>query len=202
MNAPQRQTAYWTLRGHVNRGVQTPTRGLLRVLVGVVLAVTCGCIDAPGSGPPAEWFPLKRALTADDLNGLRASFTPTLSGDDSIALSFRQPMPDIEVRDLVNRSASSIGIGDPVRFDFDWRILRDDKLVAGGTGRDGATGVIDTRAEGLGAGSVKARALAFGKFVAEANQIYKIEMQARPEFASVLRASPDLEIRFEPTSRH
>jgi hypothetical protein len=111
-------------------------------------------------------------------------------------------MPDIEVRDLVNRSASSIGIGDPVRFDFDWRILRDDKLVAGGTGRDGATGVIDTRAEGLGAGSVKARALAFGKFVAEANQIYTIEMQARPEFASVLRASPDLEIRFEPTSRH
>jgi hypothetical protein len=171
-------------------------------LVGVVLAVTCGCIDAPGSGPPAEWFPLKRALTADDLNGLRASFTPTLSGDYSIALSFRQPMPDIEVRDLVNRSASSIGIGDPVRFDFDWRILRDDKLVAGGTGRDGATGVIDTRAEGLGAGSVKARALAFGKFVAEANQIYTIEMQARPEFASVLRASPDLEIRFEPTSRH
>lgn len=176
----------------MNGGVYKAARGLLGVLLAVFLAVSFSCIDAPGSGPPAEWFPLTRELTVDDLNGLRATFTPALSGDYSIALSFRQPMQDTEVRDLVNRSASSVGMNDPVRFDFDWRILRAEKLVGSGTGRQGATGVIDTRSEGFGAGPLKSRALAFGKFTAEANRIYTIELQARPEFASVLRANPTL----------
>jgi hypothetical protein len=140
-------------------------------------------------------------LTLNDLNGLHTAFTPVLSGEYSIALSFREPVQDIEVRDLVNRSASSIGRDDPVRFDFDWRIVRDEKLVASGTGRHGAIGVIDTAPEGRGAGPLKSRALAFGKFAAEANRVYIIELQARPEFASVLRANPQLEVRLEPTSR-
>src|SRR4029079_2070855 len=142
-----------------------------------------------------------RELTVNDLNGLHATFTPALSGEYYIALSFREPLQDVAVRDLVKRSASTIGMDDPVRFDFDWRIVRDEKLVAGGTGRHGAAGGIDTGSEGLGAGPLKSRALAFGKFAAEANRVYIIELQARPAFASVLRANPQLEVRLEPMSR-
>ena len=185
----------------MNRGAHNPARELLRLLLAILFAVSCGCTGVPGSGPPAEWFPLKRELSVHDLNGLHATFTPVLSGDYSIALSFREPLQDIEVRDLVNRSASSIGMDDPVRFDFDWRIVRDEKLVASGTGRHGAIGVIDTGPEGLGGGPRTSRALAFGKFAAEANRVYIIELQARPEFASVLRANPQLEVRLEPMSR-
>lgn len=107
-------------------------------MLAISLAIICSCIGAREPGPPAEWFALKRELTLNDLNGLHATFTPVLSGDYSIALSFRVPLQDIEVRDLVNRSASGIGMDDPVRFDFDWRIVQDEKLVASGTGRHGA----------------------------------------------------------------
>jgi len=88
-----------------------------------------------------------------------------------------------------------------VQFDFDWRILRDEKVVARGTGRRGATGVVDTGSEGLGGGPLKSRALAFGKFTAEANRIYTIEFYPGAELAPVLRSNPQLEVMLDPSSR-
>ncbi len=185
-----------------HRGASKAMRAWLRVPVAVLLGAGCGCMNAPGSGPPVEWFPLQRELSVHDLNGLRASFTPTLSGEYSTTLSFRQPMPDVEIRDLVNRSASGIGIDEtPVQFDFEWRVLRDEKVVARGTGRRGATGVVDTGSEGLGGGPLKSRALVFGKFTAEANRIYTIELHPGAELAPVLRSNPQLEVMLDPSSR-
>jgi hypothetical protein len=166
-----------------------------------MLVVVSACINMPGSGPPAEWFPLKRELTVDDLRGFRSSFTPALSGDYSVTLKFQQPIEVQEIRDLVNRATASVGIdGALAGFDFEWRLLDGDKPLARGTGRQGAMGIIDRGSDGLGGGTLKSRALAFGKFSAEANRLYTIEFEAGPAMASVIRVKPQLEIMLDPTS--
>lgn len=167
-----------------------------------MLVSASGCINIPGSGPPAEWYPLRRELSVDDLKGVRASFTPALSGNYAVTLNFPQPMEDPQARDLVNKAASGVGIDEaPARFDFEWRVLDADKLIARGTGQEGATGTIDTGSSGLGGGPLKSRALAFGEFTAEAGRHYTIELKVGSEFAPVMRGKPQLEVRLDPTSR-
>lgn len=86
-------------------------------------------------------------------------------------------------------------------FDFEWQVLDGDRPVARGTGRRGATGTIDTGSEGLGGGTLKSRALSFGKFGAEANRLYTLEFDGGPGMASVVRAKPQVEIVLGLTSR-
>jgi hypothetical protein len=166
-----------------------------------MLVLGSACIDVPGSGPPAQWFPLKRELTVQALEGERASFTPALSGDYAVTLNFPWPIEDDSIRNLVNRAASGVGVDkSPARFDFEWRVLDGETLVARGTGRDGATGIVDTGSFGLGGGPLRSRALAFGKFSAEAKRPYTIEWKAGAGLASVIRAKPQLEIMLDPAA--
>jgi len=177
-------------------------RGLLSGAVTVLLVSASGCIDDPGSGPPAEWYLLRRELSVDDLKGVRASFTPALSGKYTVTLNFPQPMEDQQSRDLVNKAASSVGVHEgPARFDFEWRVRDADRLIARGSGQEGATGTIDTGSWGLGGGPLISRALAFGGFSAEARRQYTIEMKVGAEFAMVMRGKPRLEVLLDPTSR-
>jgi hypothetical protein len=109
--------------------------------VAVITIVGSGCTEAPGPGPPAEWSPLKRELSAQDLSGFDGSFTPTLSGDYAITLSFPQPIEVEEVRDLINGATRSDDAR--ARFDFEWQVLDGGKPITSGTGRQGACGIID-----------------------------------------------------------
>jgi hypothetical protein len=170
--------------------------------VAVILIVASGCIEAPGSGPPDGWFALKRELTAQDLGGFNASFTPAVSGEFAITLNFRQPIEVEEVRDLVNGAARGAGTDDRrAGFDFEWRVLDGGKPLALGTGRQGATGIIDKGSSGLGGGDLKSRALVFGTFGGEANRLYTIEFQVGPAMAPVIRVKPQLEIVLVPPAR-
>ncbi|MGH9145438.1 MAG: hypothetical protein ACRD1Q_01920 [Vicinamibacterales bacterium] len=174
-------------------------RPLILLAVTVILVVASGCTEAPGSGLPDEMFALKRELTAQDLGGFQASFTPAVSGDYAITLNFRQPIEVEEVRHLVNGATRS----DDARaqFDFEWQVLDGGKPLTRGTGRQGAIGILDSGSSGLGGGDLKSRALVFGTFGGEANRLYTIEFQAGPAMAPVIRAKPQLEIVRVPTSR-
>ncbi len=174
-------------------------RRFIFLAVAVILIVVSGCTETPGSGPPDELFALKRELTAQDLGGFHASFTPAVSGDYAITLNFRQPIEVEEVRDLVNGATRTDDAR--ARFDFEWQVLDGGKPITSGTGRGGATGIIDTGSSGLGGGDLKSRALVFGTFNGEANRPYTIEFQAGPAMAPVIRAKPQLEIVRVPTIR-
>jgi hypothetical protein len=176
-----------------------------RLLFGALVlmqVLSAGCISMDEPGQAAESSALRRELSVDDLQGVRTSFTPALSGKYAVTLDFPQPIDDDQARDLVNRAAGGIGIDSaPVRFDFEWRVLDAGRLIARGTGRKGATGTIDTVSSGLGGGPLKSRALAFGEFRAEAGRHYTIELNVGSEFASLLRGKPQLEVMFDSTSR-
>jgi hypothetical protein len=159
--------------------------------VAVILMVASGC-QAPGSGPPADRVPLQRELTPQDLSGFVASFTPAGSGDYAITLNFRQPIEVEEVRDLINRATRSDDAR--ARFDFEWQVLDSGKPITNGTGRQGATAIIDRDSDALGGGDLKSRALVFGTFSGEANRLYTFEFRAGPAMAPVIRAKPQLEI--------
>ncbi|RPH57324.1 MAG: hypothetical protein EHM89_14120 [Acidobacteria bacterium] len=135
---------------------------------------------------------MKRELTPQDLDGFQASFTPAVSGDYATTLNFPQPIEVEEVRDLVNGTTRSGDAG--ATFDFVWQVLDGGKPVTGGTGQQGATGILDTGSGGLGGGDLKSRALVFGTFSGEANRLYSIEFKAGPAMAPVIRAKPLLEI--------
>ncbi|HEY7450798.1 MAG TPA: hypothetical protein VH702_21760 [Vicinamibacterales bacterium] len=157
----------------------------------VILSIVSGCTEAPGSGPPDKTFALKRELTPQDLDGFHASFTPAVSADYAITLNFRQPIEVEEVRDLVNGAPRSDDA--QARFDFVWQVLDGGKPITGGTGQQGATGILDTGSGG-GGGDPKSRALVFGTFSGEANRLYSIEFKAGPAMAPIIRAKPQLEI--------
>jgi hypothetical protein len=145
---------------------------------------------------------LRRELSVEALDGVRASFTAAVSGDYVVTLNFRQPIEDEGVRDLVNRAASGVGIDkSPARFDFEWRVFDGDHLTARGRGQEGATGTIDRGSLGLGGGPLKSRALVFGKFSAQASRIYTIELLAGPALIAVIRAKPELEIMLDRSSQ-
>jgi hypothetical protein len=80
------------------------------------------------------------------------------------------------------------------RFDFVWQVLDGGKPITGGTGQQGATGILDTGSGGPGGGDLKSRALVFGTFSGEAKRLYSIEFKAGPAMAPVIRAKPLLEI--------
>jgi hypothetical protein len=65
-------------------------RRFIFLAVAVILIIASGCTEAPGSGPPDEWFALRHEFTAQDLGGSHASFTPAVSGEYAITLNFRQ----------------------------------------------------------------------------------------------------------------
>jgi hypothetical protein len=115
-----------------------------------------------------------------------------VSGDYAITLNFRQPIEVEEVRDLVNGATRSDDAR--ARFDFVWQVLDGGKPVTGGTGQQGATGILDTGSDGPGGGTQKSRALVFGTFSGEANRLYTIEFRAGPAMTPVLGAKPTLEI--------
>jgi hypothetical protein len=167
-------------------------RRLTFLAVAAILIVASGCTQAPGSGPPAERFPLQRELTAQDLNGFSASFTPAVSADYAITLNFPQPIEDEEIRDLVTGATRSDDAR--ARFDFEWRVLDGGKPVTGGTGRQGAAGIMETGSADLGGGELKSTALVFGTFSGEAKRPYTMEFQAGPGMTPVLSAKPRLEI--------
>jgi hypothetical protein len=81
-----------------------------------------------------------------------------------------------------------------VPFAFDWRVFDGEGVIASGTGRNGATGIIDTGTHALGGGPLQSRALAFGTFAALANRLYTLEFQPAAEMTAVLRAKPSLEV--------
>lgn len=174
-------------------------RRFIFLAVAVILIAVSGCTEAPGSGRSAESLALKRELTAQDLGGFHASFTPALSGDYAITLNFRQPIEVEEVRDLVNGATRSDDAR--ARLDFEWQVLDGGKPLTRGTGRDGAIGILDTGSSGLGGGDLKGTALVFGTFSGEAKRLYTIEFQAGPAMAPVIRAKPQLEIVRVPTFR-
>jgi hypothetical protein len=167
-------------------------RRLILLAVVVILIVASGCTQAPGSDPPAARFALQRELTAEDLAGFTASFTPAVSGDYAVTLNFPQPIEDTEIRDLVNGATRSDDAR--ARFDFEWRVLDGGQPVTGGTGRQGAAGIMETGSADLGGGEPKSTALVFGTFSGEAKRLYTIEFQAGPAMAPILRAKPQLEI--------
>jgi hypothetical protein len=159
-----------------------------------MLALSSGCVAAAPSGPPPESYPLQRELGLDDGNGVRASFRPARTARYFIALQFRLPIQEDDTRDLVNRAASGVGRDrTPTRFDFTWRVFEADRVVAQGTGHNGATGVIDSGRGGLG-GDDTGRALTFGTFEVEANHAYELEFTPDAGFEPVLRSRPVLQV--------
>jgi hypothetical protein len=174
-------------------------RRFIFLAVAVILIVASGCTQAPGSGPPDKTVALKRELTAQDLGGFNASFTPAVSGDYAITLNFRQPIEVEEVRDLVSGATRSDDAR--ARFDFVWQVLDGAKPITGGTGQQGAIGIMEKGSNGPGGGDLKSTALVFGTFSGEANRLYSIEFRAGPAMAPVIRAKPLLEIVRVPTSR-
>jgi hypothetical protein len=174
-------------------------RRLILLARAVILIVVSGCTQAPGSGPPDGLFALKRELTAQDLGGFTASFTPAVSGDYAITLNFRQPIEVEEVRDLVYGATRTADAR--AQFDFEWQVLDGGKPIASGTARGGATGIIDRGSDPEGGGDLKSRVLVFGTFSGDANRPYTIEFQAGPAMAPVIRAKPQLEIVRVPTFR-
>jgi hypothetical protein len=186
-------------KGAHGAGALTRTFAAPVLAASVMLASGAACVAVPGSGPPAERCALSRELTAADLSGFHVSFTPALAGEYAVTLRFNEPIEVEEIRDLVDGAAANVGIaGSASAFDFTWHVSEADRTLARGAGRRGATGTIDRGSEGLGGGTLKSRALAFGAFRAEAHRTYVLNFKAGPAMAPVIRSAPILEIMFQP----
>src|SRR5947207_2910287 len=100
----------------------------------------------------------------------RATFA-TSGGLRTVALEFPMPFATDELEQLVTTAASRVGFQDFVKLDFEWSLFDSgDSERPGYRGLMGATGIIETRRDGLESGPVMTLALQFGTFDAPAGQ--------------------------------
>ena len=142
---------------------------------------------------------LRRPLRESPGTVFSESLSSRYTGLYVVTLEFPWPIEDDEVAALVNQAAAlSKSDGALASFDFSWEVREDDQLVGEGSGRRGASGVVDTSDSGLGSGTLKTRALVFGSFNARKGGKYTLWFTLGPEFGKVVRASPTLQVEHSP----
>lgn len=144
------------------------------------------CVDS-GGGRETR---IAAVRELSSLDAITIEFTARNRGAHSVILEFSWPIADAGVLEVVNNAGATTGSDQAPVFDFTWQLLREGRVMSQRESPQRSTGTVDVGTTGLGGGPLKSRALVFGGFDLEAEQVYTLRVLPGPGFRAIVRAKP------------